>query len=354
MVNPLNHANSPEMTIQKTLLMTKLFDRFWDRWIAHGIDMEGISKLRPQFNHLSHWIEGLHGQAVQYENTALSYLERHNLKEAERFFRTAGLYYYLIQWIFPEAGADKRAWFQQCKEMVNKADALSDLQTTETSILVEERSCYGRVRIPKSAKGCVVIINPIDSSKEELFTYENDFGSLGFTTVNFDGPGQGETYMFQNYKASRENWALFIHAVIDFTAKQFPELPIFLFGTSSGAAWSVYGSRHPHVSKAVSVSPACDTNSNLPDYFLERMHYILDNHAVLLPKLDDLSACKPVMICHGKQDTMVKEEDIWELYNKLPDSKRMIVYEDEGHCCNFKLTEIRRTAAKWFLEGDRA
>lgn len=351
-VNVLHKELSSERTIQKTLMTTKLFDRFWDRWFAHGIAADGIRDLRSELNHVSIWIEGLHVQAVHYENTASSFLERGLIRESEHFYRTAGLYYYLIQWIFPEVGIEKRQWFQRCKEMFEKADAISDIQTIETSIQVKEQMCFGRVRVPESAKGCVVIINPIDSSKEELFTYERDFANLGFVTLNFDGPGQGETYITQNYKASQANWTLFINQVIDFSAELFPDLPIFLFGTSSGASWAVHGSCHPKVSKVVSVSPACETNSHLPDYFLERMYYILEENAVLLPNLDDFSHCKPVMLFHGNKDSMVKDEDIYGLYKKLPNGKRLVEYEDEGHCCNFKLDEIRKVAAEWFLEGE--
>jgi pimeloyl-ACP methyl ester carboxylesterase len=351
-VNLVNEEHSSERTIQKTLMTAKLFDRFWDRWFAHGIAIDGIRELRSQLNDISQWIEGLHKHAIGYENTAASSLQKGNIRESEHLYRTAGLYYYLIQWIYPVAGTEKRLCFQRCKEMFSKADAISNIQTMETSIQVKGRTCFGRVRIPKSAKGCVIIINPIDSSKEELFTYERDFEDFGFATISFDGPGQGETYLTQNYKASQNNWTLFINQVIDYAADLFPDLPIFLFGTSSGASWAVYGSCHPKVNKVVSVSPASETNSHLPDYFLERMNYILEENAVLLPSLEDFTHCKPVMLVHGKKDTMVKDEDIYGLYHELPKGKRLIEYEDEGHCCNFKLAEIRKAAAEWFMEGE--
>ncbi|NRF95581.1 alpha/beta hydrolase [Paenibacillus frigoriresistens] len=349
----MRKQDSSEKTIQKSLITTKLFDRFWDRWFAHGIAEQGISELRIELNDVSQWVNGLNRQAVHYENTACSHAERRLIGEAEHYYRTAGLYFYLIQWIFPEAGTDKRHWFQRCKEMFKKADILSEIQTTEASIEVKERMCFGRVRVPKSAKGCVIIINPIDSSKEELFTYESDFTNSGFVTVNFDGPGQGETYISQSLKASQANWALFITQVIDYTASHFPDLPIFLFGTSSGAAWAIFGASHPKVSKAVSVSPACKSNSHLPEYFLERMDYILDVNADLLPALDDLSHCKPVMLFHGKKDLMVRDQDIYNLYDRLPEGKRLVEYGDEGHCCNFKLDEIRKISTEWFLEESK-
>ncbi len=48
---------------------------------------------------------------------------------------------------------------------------------------------------------------------------------------------------------------------------------------------------------------------------------------------------------------MVKDTDIYELYQKLPAGKQLIEYENEGHCCNFKLREIRKISAEWSLGG---
>ncbi|MFC0213605.1 alpha/beta hydrolase [Paenibacillus chartarius] len=350
-MSSLNQVTSSGATIRKTLLTAKLFDRFWDRWFVHGIAAAGIAELRRELTDISHWIEGLQSQALQYQKAAAVCAESGKYEESEHMWRTAGLYYYLIQWIYPEVTEDKRYWFERCKAMFENADRLSEIPIIPVSIPVKERECCGRMRIPESPHGCVVLVSPIDSSKEELFTYESEFVHAGFATLHVDGPGQGETLLKQGLKASRANWTLFIRQVIDEAAGRFPGLPIFLFGTSSGASWAVHGSFHPKVEKAAAVSPAFEAGLVLPEYFLERMACILEDDAVLLPELERFEAGKPVMLFHGKKDTMVKDEQIYALYGKLPEGKRMIEYENEGHCCNFKLGEIRKTAAAWFMEG---
>jgi pimeloyl-ACP methyl ester carboxylesterase len=280
-------------------------------------------------------------------------LHRRNLSnDAEYHYRIAGLYYNLLQWLFPSTGDEKRKWFARCKEMFKHADRLSEDHIIDVSVQIAENHCFGRIHEPIMPKGCVVIINPIDSSKEELFTYEMDFANKGFVTVSFDGPGQGETYVVNEGKATRQNWRAFVNGVIDYSAAKYPELDIYLFGTSSGAAWALEGSLHPKVSKAVAVSPACKNEMKLPDYFLERMSYWLDDlDDGFLPQPDHLSLAGPILLFHGNKDVMVKDEDIYHLFNKLRSGSRLIEYEDEGHCCNFKLAEIRGKSAMWYLEG---
>jgi alpha-beta hydrolase superfamily lysophospholipase len=193
------------------------------------------------------------------------------------------------------------------------------------------------------------MINPIDSSKEELFSYEMDFAKLRFITVSFDGPGQGETYVFHGHKATRTLWGLFVDEVIQFAADRFPDLPIHLFGTSSGANWAIHGSSHPKAGRVAAVSPAFDNQVKMPDYFRERLSYILDDsESMLLPSLNNFEPFSPIILFHGNKDVMVHDEDVYELYRNLPPEKRLIEYENEGHCCNFKLAEIRQLSAEWY------
>jgi hypothetical protein len=338
-------------TIEKTMMTSLLFEGFWDRWIAHGIQHQAAVTYRNQIKSLDHWVSLIAENAEEYESLAKLVFAQGNLKDAERLHRIAGLHYNLIQWIYPETCCTKRMWFSKCKEQFTLADEITKDQIEETFLSVNGKDCYGRVRIPEEPKGCVIIINPIDSSKEELFTYEMDFAKLGFATVSFDGPGQGESYVIHGHKAERSGWELFINKLIDLAVVRFPELAIHLFGTSSGASWALNGGRHPKVSKVAAVSPALENDIKMPDYFKERLAYILeDSESSILPKLNYVEQSNPVILFHGNMDVMVKDEDIYALYGKLPQQKRLIEFEKEGHCCNFKLSEIRQISAQWFLE----
>jgi pimeloyl-ACP methyl ester carboxylesterase len=340
--------------INKALFTARLIDGFWDRFIVHGVGPDDIEKIRPTLTSQESWVCGWGKLAHEKVVRAKDLQKNGSIQDAENLFRTAGLYFQLAQWILTERSEEKAKWLEMSINVFGIADKLSSIQTKYETIKVGSYQCFGRVRIPSNPKGVVVIINPFDSTKEELFTYEMDYASNGFITVSFDGPGQGETFVKQGLKATAIRWKTFVDSLIDYAAVSFPEHKLFLFGISSGAAWAVYGSTLPQVTKAVAVSPAFLNDSvTLPDYFLERIDNLTDSETTILPNFDHLNYRNPVLLVHGKKDLMVSEQNIYDLYEKLPQGKKLLEYENEGHCCNYKLSEIRKISMGWFIEGGR-
>jgi alpha-beta hydrolase superfamily lysophospholipase len=266
-------------------------------------------------------------------------------------YRLTGLYFNLIYWLFPSRTPEKEKWYKECLEMFREADIISPVQTLYECIEVDHHKCAGRIRIPDNSRGIIIIVNPIDSSKEELFKYESNFLNAGFTTVSFDGPGQGESYVLHGLRGTKKRWEVFMDQLIDFISELFPTMPIFLFGTSLGASWALYGSCCPRVKKTVAVSPAVEFEKlNLPAYFIGRIDCscTLGPEDTPIPDFKKLTYRSPVLVFHGKKDQMVSTADMYDLYNSLPVEKKMIEYEGEGHCCNNKLDEIRQIAIQWF------
>ncbi len=336
-------------TIHKTLLTSVLQDGFWSRWFAHGIEPSILNSNRIALASLDGWISILSESALSHSLRAEEYKKKGNKSEAEQYYRLSGLYYCLIQWVYPAPDINKNAWHALVQNQFDKADALSDDLITVHKITINGRKHIGRVRVPVNSAGTVIIVNPIDSPKEELFSYEKDFAEAGFTVISFDGPGQGGSVFDKDNKASTESWGLFLNRIIEFSHRKFPSDPLHLFGTSSGAAWAIEGSQHPFISKSVAVSPPCGTQTEMPDYFKERMHHALEDfNSGFLPSPDKLELSKNVLLFHGKQDVMVKGSDIYDLYSRLENPKRLIEYEEAGHCCDEKLQEIRKRSIQWF------
>lgn len=341
-------------TIDKTLLTSMLLDGFWERWIAHGVTKEDLIKVRQRLNSLEQWVELWGSIAKEKENHARL---TKDLVKKESLYQQAGFIYSLIQWIYPERNREKVIWYMMSKNLFRKADSLSSHQTKYIGIEFENCKCNGRIRIPNknkiNAKGCILIINPIDSAKEELYKYENDFVNAGFVTFCFDGPGQGETYALQELKGTRKRWESFINKLIELAHIEFPNLPIYLFGTSSGASWAIYGSIHPYVVKTVAVSPAFvgydGKHHNLPEYFIERMNKYLETPKDILPIFEDMTFNKPLLLFHGEQDVMVDQKEVVEFVNHCA-NVNFFTYEDQGHCCNDKLNEIRKISIDWYKD----
>ncbi|EPZ44512.1 MULTISPECIES: alpha/beta hydrolase [Alicyclobacillus] len=342
-----------DIAIRKSIRTAALIDGFWARWLVHGMNPEILSSVRERLTTLESWTDNWEAIAYQTAVEAQNLRRQKSFHEAEHTFRLAALYYNLAQWIFPENCPDKRRLYQLVKEAFRSADDTSPIETRYDEIHLDDGICVGRIRIPKHPVGCIVIINPIDSSKEELFLYEQDFLEANFAVVSFDGPGQGDSYIFHDIKATETNWRQFVDRLIEYAASAFPSLPLFLFGTSFGASWVVYGSCDDRISKSVAVSPAFDRGQmSMPDYFNVRMDCIHGEGPDPFPNFAELNYKNPVFLFHGGKDQMVKHSDIYWLYDMLPSGKQMIEYPDEMHCCNYKLGEIRKLAIQWYNAKD--
>lgn len=335
-----------EKTIAKTLLTANLFDGFWDRWNAHGVKKEDISFIRESFLTKDLWIKWWKERAEKKMQEAIYFKNKQLIKEAELSYRLSALYYQLNHWLMPGICKEKSNWLNISLDAVREADELSNSITNYVQLPIGSHIYFGRVRIPAYPKGTMIIINPLDSTKEELFTYEMDFLEKGFITISFDGPGQGQTYTMHGVMGTKKCWEQFVDEVIEYAAFHFGNQKIYLFGTSSGAAWSIYGSCNLKVSRVVAVSPAMRANDiKMPDYFIERTQFVLEEDIV--PSFYELPLKKPVLLVHGKKDVMLKDEDIYKLYTHLPNGKSYLEFENEGHCCNYKLPEIRQKAIEW-------
>ncbi|MEG9295796.1 alpha/beta hydrolase [Mangrovibacillus sp. Mu-81] len=343
-------------TIKRTLKTARLFDVFWERWIVHGLDKDDLTKARANLNSLEGWQNTWAKLAEEKERKAGEFESQRNYTEAEEAYRQTALYYNLNYWIDPKYSREKIHWYKKCLQFMNKADSLSDIPTTYKTLVLQDQSfCSGRIRVPDNPQGVIIIVNPIDSSKEELYKYEMEFVQKGFITMSFDGPGQGETFLLNDVIGTRVRWESFIHHLIDFASETY-DLPVYLFGTSLAASWVLYGSSNKNVAKAVVVSPAVELERmNMPGYFMNRMECscIVDDKNEeeterSIPKFDSINYHAPVLVFYGKKDMMITNEEFSRLFDNISSEKHLVEYEHEGHVCNYKLDEIRKTTIAWF------
>ncbi len=340
-------------TVNRTIRTAKRFNVFWERWVAHGVEDQDLMNIRGQITTKVEWDEKFLKLATARMNAGTDSLKVGDDVLAQKHFRSAGLFYNLLYWIDPLDSAEKIERYRKCLRATCKADELSPYPIRYHSLVVDGFRYEGRIRTHEKARGCVIILVPIDSSKEELIQYEEDFLKNGFSTVMFDGPGQGESFLLNKIIGTRERWEQFTFALIEESNDWFSSIPLYLFGTSLGASWTLYGSAHPAIKKTVAVSPASELEKmNMPSYFLERMECscLMAKEVHAIPHFHMIHHQSPVLLFHGKQDGMVPTKVMKELYEGIYSEKKMLEYEDEGHCCNSHLAEIRKLSIEWFLE----
>lgn len=356
-MSPKNLRNMPtNEIIEKTILASIMNNGFWHRWIAHGIEGEFIESNKSNMINVTGWTETLSRRALEHSKLAKGLEDLDASYRAEYHYYKAGIYYNLAQWVFPAPNKDRMEWYERCLEQFDLADQVSVDNISRLTLTIEDKIYGGRLRVPKGElSGVVILVIPTDSTKEEFYLYEQDFAKEGFVVISFDGSGQGETLLLHGHKADMESWEQFTNGVVEFSNANFPDLPINLFGTSSGGAWAIEASRNPLVSKAsvVSPPPSFINNIRLPDYFRERMgNMLVDFEKGNLPTFDNAEEIDNILMFHGGNDLLVNEEELIELFDRFSPQKRFITYENEDHCCNYKLDEIRHRSSKWFKGVD--
>lgn len=340
-----------QTVMQRMVRTALLIEPFWERWLVHGVDIKDLQEVKAGLASPDDWVARWCRAAGSLEDEAAKHAVSGSYPIAEALYRRSSLYFNLAQWIYPERCEEKEQRYADCLRTMRFADSLSEHSVAYDSLEVEGHRCYGRIIVPSPKKGCIIIIVPIDSSKEELYRYEQDFLNAGYAVVSFDGPGQGETYTFGGLKGYKKRWEDFVHDVIGYAADMFPQLPLFLFGTSLGGSWALYGSGHPRISATAVVSPAVTFEKlRLPEYFLERMDRscTLEAEHRAIPEYEMLTYKAPVLLFHGMKDQMVVTHDMYELYESIKAPKNIVEYEDEGHCANNRLDEIRHRSIQWF------
>lgn len=347
---------SIDVIIEKTILASVLDNGFWHRWIVHGIDEDFVKENKSKMINVKGWTGALENRALNHEKLGKKFELAGDNQQAEFHYRKAGIYLNLAQWVFPTAKGVRAEWYQRCIEQFYRADRVSKDDIKYCTLRIDSNNYEGRIRVPKGdIYGVVILVTPTDSTKEEFYLYEQDFAEEGFVVITFDGAGQGETLLMNGHKADFESWEQFMKGVVEFAHNEFPSLAINLWGTSSGGAWAMEGSKHPLVSKIVTVSPPTKYTSTvkLPDYFKERMsNMLVDFEVGHLPTFEDVTGISNILVFHGGKDLLISEPDLINAYNHFQPEKRFITYEEEGHCCNFKLGEIRHRSAEWFKGAD--
>ncbi|MEH7381328.1 alpha/beta hydrolase [Bacillus sp. JJ1533] len=345
---------STDTIIKKTILASMMDNGFWSRWYVHGIDEDFVKAHKSKMITAKGWVTELSNKAQEYKEKADTFKSSNDFAKAEENYRKAGIYLNLAQWVYPEPHGIRADWYKKCLDLFDLADEVSAGEVFRHTLTINGKNYGGRIHLPESEpQGVVILVTPTDSTKEEFYLYEQDFVNEGLVVISFDGTGQGETLMVHGHKADYQSWKEFTKGVVEFAHLKFPNLSINLFGTSSGGAWAIEASRHPLVDKIVSVSPPTRYASNirLPDYFRNRMsNMLVDFDTGYLPTFeeDSVSDISNIVIVHGEKDLLIDGKELKRVYNNFDEEKRFIIYENEAHCCDNKLGEIRHRSAEWF------
>src|ERR1700722_5242195 len=212
------------------------------RFVANGIDVNEFEDVLGRTIEWSDWGPNWHAVGAAHEARGNDATQRGRTVSAVDAYQRAAWCYHLGKFLWfedPDLHATLR---EKAVSVYRRTLAHLDPPAERIEIPFEGHSIPGHLRRPRAAtKPPLVLIVPgLDSSKEEMFTIEEEFLRRGMATLSIDGPGQSENSVDF---AIRANWETVITPVLDHLESLGLDTEfgrIGLMGISMGA---IYGPR---------------------------------------------------------------------------------------------------------------
>jgi 2,6-dihydroxypseudooxynicotine hydrolase len=335
----------------------------WEaRFTVNGVAPSDFHDVLSSLTSWDDWCRAWSARASVHENLGREALAaRHFVSAAEHLSRAAVTYHF-AKYLFVQDMAQMRTAHMKAVDCLTLALPYLDPPGERVLIPYEGKHLAGTLRRPRGAvfPPIVLMTMGLDSTKEELLTFEMDFLRRGMAILAFDGPGQGEAeYDFP----IRHDYENVVAPVIDWLkahARDIDTDRIGIWGISLGG---YYAPRASAFEKRIRAAIAnCGPYNwgalweKLPE--LTRAAYVCRSHsatdAEAKKKAFKLSlegvAAKiecPLFVIAAGLDRLCPPEDAQRLVRESKGKTELLVVEDGNHVAHNRFYKYRTQSADW-------
>jgi pimeloyl-ACP methyl ester carboxylesterase len=336
-----------------------------------GLPPQEIKKVLSSIRSFKSWPVVWRAAAEELDTAGQQLLEKSNSAEGRReavhMLRTAALFYHYAQIVLGPDNLSAKSFCEKKTQQLYRQTALySSAPAVRVEIPFREVTLPGYLRRPpnlpagQKSKGLVIFCNGADSVKEEGHRLCHPFLRQGYTTLVFDGPGEGEARPLIQGINKQEAVA---KAVIDHLRREYHTLPekIILFGVSMGGMKALMmAAGEPRISAVVSVSAPFDTRpyfgylnplvrGDIDRYFgspkPDMMRHLVSTCVV------DKFAGKirvPVFVAGGSRDSVLPHREANRIMGALPPGeKNTLKIYNAGHGCLDCIPLLLKDVVDW-------
>ena len=334
---------------------------FISRFTVNGVAASDFEDVVGSLNSWDDWCRAWSERAAVHEALGREALaEKHFISAAEHLCRAATTYHF-AKYLFVQDMDQMRAAHQKAVECLDLALPHMDPPGERVLIPYEGKQLVGTLRKPRGIQRPPIVLMTmgLDSTKEELLTFETTFLDRGMAILAFDGPGQGEAEYDFPIRYDYEN---VVGPVIDWlTARGDVDVDrIGVWGISLGG---YYAPRSAAFEKRIK---ACIANcgpynwgalwDKLPG--LTRDAYVRRSHSASVEeahkKAFDLSLegvaekieC-PLFVIAGGLDRLCPPEDAEKLASQARGATTLLVIPDGNHVAHNRFYKYRNQSADW-------
>lgn len=332
------------------------------RFVANGVDFNDFQRVTEPLKRWDDWCAAWSAAGAEHARLA-------GEAEAEGFYVSAGqhyvqaaMLYHFGKFMFFHRPEEHRPAHEEVVRLYGCGLPYYAFPGERVEIPYE-----GADRIPgilrkpwHDPRPPVVILVPgLDSVKEEMHFYGDDFLRRGMAVLAIDGPGQGE---MEFDHAMRHDYEVPIGRVIDYlaTRRDLDASRIGLMGVSLGG---YYGIRAATFEDRLRAVIALAIGYRLADYFdrvpiltreafIHRLHTKTPEEARKRLEAFDLEGVvgrlrSPVLVIMGRQDRLFPAEDTEQMVRDANGRAELLMYEEGNHVCNNIPYKYRPRQADW-------
>jgi len=334
------------------------------RFVANGVPLTDFQEVTASIERWEDWCAAWSARAAIHETMGRKALDDGYELSAGEHLTTAGVCYHFAKFLFVNDIDQMRAAHMKAVEC--RRLALPFLQPAGERVMIpyEGSMLAGILRRPAGTDRppVVVMAMGLDSSKEEMDSYERLFLARGLATLTFDGPGQGEgEYEF----AIRPDYEAPVGAVLDWLELRddIDAARAGLWGVSLGGYYAPRAAAFEKRLKAcIALSGPYSWGAvwdNLPDLtraaFTARSKSATEDAArdvanrMSLEGVAERIEC-PLFALAGKLDRLVPYTDAERLAAEASGPVELLVVEDGNHIANNRTYRYRLQSADWMAD----
>jgi dipeptidyl aminopeptidase/acylaminoacyl peptidase len=343
-------------------LVQSAIDNWAPRFISNGIDANDFQRVTNSVERWDDWCAAWSECGAMHAQMGEKAEQRGYYISAGQHYYQASICYHFGKYLFVRHPQELRDAHDHTVQYYQRALPYFDFPGEHVAIPYEGgATMYGILRKPwHTPRPPVVILVPgLDSVKEELHVYGEDFLRRGMAVLAIDGPGQGE---MEFDHAMRFDYEVPVRYVIDYLESR-PDVDaqrVGLMGVSLGGYYAPRAAAfEPRLKAAIANCGGYNFASHfdrLPGHtraaFIHRLK--AENEADALKKLQlfDLQGVmekitSPLLVIMGRRDRLVPPADAERMAAEASAVAELWMFEDGNHVCNNIIYKQRPQQADW-------
>src|SRR5215831_6400910 len=331
------------------------------RFLSNGVDPNDFQRVTKRIERWDDWNREWSACAEVHERMGVEAEEHEHYLSAGYHYFHAAITYHFGKFLFVHRPEELRTAHEHVVQTYQKGLPYFDYPGERIAIPYENGgTMYGIFRKPwHTPKPPVVILIPgLDSVKEELHSYGDDFLRRGMATLALDGPGQGE--MEFDFPLRFDYETPVRYAIDSLAARRDVDADrVGVFGVSLGGHYTPrVAVFEPRVKAAISlagwysIAPQFNRCPLLTrEAFVARLKVRDEAEALAALAQFDLDGLMqkvrcPLLVIMGRQDRIVPPEEA-ERMAAAGGEIELWMFEDGNHVCNNIPYKYRPQQADW-------